>query len=166
MKPDRFAIGVVSRAHGVQGEVAVRVHEPGSPVLTRAPRCFVGGHPYPVAGVRRHGDREVLVRLRGVADRGAAQALRGQPVEVERSMFPALGEGEYYLADLMRLEAVDPSGAPVGRVAGLIETGGVPILSIQGRVEVLVPLTSPFVRRVDVSAGIIEVEPPDAGGED
>ena len=139
----------------------MRVAEPGSPVLDAAKRCYIDGRDYAIEQVRPMGDASMLVKLAGVEDRNGAEALRGLDVEVDRAEFPDTDPGEYYLADLIGLRAVDPDGKELGHVTGLVETGAAPLLTIEahGR-EVLVPTSGPFVRRVDVANGVIEVEPP------
>jgi 16S rRNA processing protein RimM len=120
----------------------------------------VGGRKYEIDGFRPFRDTEVLLTLRGVGDRTAAEALRRLEVEVDRREFPTLAPGEYYLADLIGLTAIDFSGKPFGRVSGLIETGAAPVLRVDGAKEILVPTSGPFIRRVDVAAGTIEIDPP------
>ncbi len=101
--------------------------------------------------------------LKGIADRNAAEALRGKEVEVDRADFPPLSPGEYYLADLIGLRAATPSGRALGVVTGLVETGAVPVLTIEGTEgETLVPLVEPFLSRIDIASGLIEVVPPEA----
>ena len=55
----------------------------------------------------RDGGKDAVARFEGIADRSAAEALRGSLVEVDRSALPPLDEGEYYHADLIGLPCVD-----------------------------------------------------------
>ena len=106
----------------------------------------------------------MLLKLEGVDDRTTAEGLRGLDVELDREDFPETAPGEYYLADLIGLKAVDPQGKELGRVAGLVETGAAPLLSVKtGERELLIPTVGPFIRRVDLSMGVIEIEPPIEG---
>src|SRR5437899_2116750 len=93
-------IGVVLRAHGVRGGVRVRMHDPASEALAGVERVRVGGAERVVERASRD-KAEWLVKLAGVDDRDAAEALRGLAVEVRRADLPRLDDGEFYLADLV-----------------------------------------------------------------
>ena len=78
----------------------------------------------------------------------------------EREALGEAGEGRYFWADLEGLPVVTGAGEEVGKVTGLVETGGVDVLVVDGpRGERLVPL-APYVE-VDRKAGRIVVDPPD-----
>jgi 16S rRNA processing protein RimM len=72
-----------------------------------------------------------VARFEGVADRSAAEALRGSLVEVDRSALPPLEEGEYYHADLIGLPAVDGDGAPVGIIVAVENYGAGDLLKVE-----------------------------------
>jgi 16S rRNA processing protein RimM len=100
------------------------------------------------------------VKLEGVSDRSAAEALVGAEVLAAREELGDAGEGRHLWADLEGLEVVTAAGETVGRVTGLYETGGVDVLVVNGeRGEKLVPL-APYVA-VDREARRIVVDPPD-----
>jgi 16S rRNA processing protein RimM len=100
------------------------------------------------------------VKVEGVSDRSAAEALVGAEVLAAREELEDAGEGRHLWADLEGLEVVTAAGETVGRVTGLYETGGVDVLVVKGeRGEKLVPL-APYVA-VDREARRIVVDPPD-----
>jgi 16S rRNA processing protein RimM len=72
-----------------------------------------------------------VARLEGVADRSAAEALRGSLVEVDRSALPPLEEGEYYHADLIGLPCVDAEGRELGSVAAVENYGAGDLLEVE-----------------------------------
>ena len=72
-----------------------------------------------------------MARFEGIDDRGAAEALRGSLVEIDRSALPALEEGEYYHADLIGLPAVDREGSAVGTVVAVENYGAGDLLEIE-----------------------------------
>jgi 16S rRNA processing protein RimM len=104
----------------------------------------------------------VLVRIEGIADRDAAEALKGVRLYVPRSSLPAPDEEEFYHADLIGLSVVDAEGAELGRVRAVQDYGAGDLLEVDlatGRPAML-PFTRAVVPEVDLAAGRIVVVPP------
>jgi 16S rRNA processing protein RimM len=78
----------------------------------------------------RDANKTAIARLDGVTDRTAAEALRGQLIEVDRDSLPALEEGEYYHADLVGLPCVDEAGNALGSVAGIENFGAGDLIEV------------------------------------
>jgi 16S rRNA processing protein RimM len=165
-------IGAVARPLGLQGRVGVAGTEG---LLGRLPRVSLR---WPdgkrevrrVRGAHRQG-RLWALQLEGVEDRSAAEALRGAEVWAERSEMGEAGPGRHFWADLEGLPVRTVEGEEVGRVVGLLETGGVDVLVVQGaRGELLVPL-APYVQvgrqeiRVDPPEGLFEAAATDGEGK-
>jgi len=104
----------------------------------------------------------VLVRIKGVNDRNAADALKGQTLYVERSRLPQPDEDEFYFSDLLGLKAELSDGAPFGKVVEAGDFGGGPFLEIAapGHGRVLVPFTKACVPVVDIAGGRVVIDPP------
>lgn len=100
----------------------------------------------------------VAVRLEGVETREAAQALTGAEVRVERADLPPTAPGEYYWHDLVGLDAYSLEGAPLGRVAGVLDMPAHPVLVLEGDRERLVPLVRERLAGVDFDAGRLELD--------
>jgi 16S rRNA processing protein RimM len=163
--PERLVrIGVIVRAHGIRGELSVRLDEPGSRTLLSQKQVWLrsagGIEPRAVVGARP-GSSHLLLRLAGVEDRSAAEGLRGTELLVPRASLPPVEEGEYYVADLVGLRVVDAQGAELGRVESVFEAGAAPVLEIGGDREWQLPLAEPFIKRVDLAGGVLVVEPPE-----
>jgi 16S rRNA processing protein RimM len=137
--------GRVGRAHGLDGSFYVdHVSEP----LDAGTDVTVGGRAARVE--RRAGtDDRPIVRLSGVGDRSAADALRGEPILVDGG---DLSEGEYLTADLVGCEVPG-----LGTVRSVISAPSCDLLEV-GEDGVLVPFISDAVRRVDTDARVIEVD--------
>jgi 16S rRNA processing protein RimM len=124
----------------------------------------------------RRTPKGILVLLEGIADRTAAEALKGQHVGVSRAALPRLKEGEYYLCDLVGLDVLGPSGA-VGRVVGVemypsvdaavIETDAGELLE-QPLLEEWIEEVNVLARRLVLSSldGLIEVPRGSSADED
>ena len=148
--------GRVGRAHGLDGSFYVTGPRPR--LLELGTSVAVAGRT--VAIVRRAGtDRRPIVRLQGVEDRPAAEALRGQTLAVEQRRAPELGEGEWWAHELEGCEVVD-GDRHLGTVSRMIELPSCEALEVRregGGEPVLVPMVKDAIRSVDPAAGRIEI---------
>ncbi len=158
----RLAVGRVARAHGVRGRILLAPYNAESTGLEKVRRLWLSGREFEVARAERVA-LGYLVALRGIDDRDAAGALRGQEVEVDRDELPPPEEGEMYAIDRIGFEVVDAQGASRGVVEDLEEAGPQDLLRLKG--GALVPLA--LVREVmsdlrrivvDVPEGLFELE--------
>jgi 16S rRNA processing protein RimM len=125
----RIALAAVAGAHGVKGEVRLKLFSDSVDSLSKQHKLYVGGAERRLLAVRDSG-KTAVARFEGVADRSAAESLRGSLVEVDRSALPPLGEGEYYHADLIGLAAVDGEANPIGAVLAVENYGAGDLLEI------------------------------------
>ena len=79
----------------------------------------------------RVGSNGAIARFAEVADRNAAERLRGTELTVPRSALPPLEPGEYYHCDLIGLAAVSDSGAPLGTVVLVEDFGAGDVIEIE-----------------------------------
>ena len=126
----RVALAAVAGAHGVRGEVKLKLFGDSIDSLARQPSLTVGGKPLLLKDVRA-GNKTAIARFEGVASREAAEALRGSLVEIDREALPPLTDGEYYHADLIGLPCVDGDGNAVGKVATIEDFGAGELLDIE-----------------------------------
>ena len=126
----RIALAAVAGAHGVKGEVRLKLFSENAASLASHENVYVGGVQRRLLNVR-DGGKTAVARFDDVADRSAAEALRGQLVEVDRSTLPPLEEGEYYHADLIGLPCVDRDGQPVGIVVAVENFGAGDLLEVE-----------------------------------
>ena len=126
----RIALAAVAGAHGVKGEVRLKLFSDSAASLASHRNVYVGGVQRRLLNVRE-GGKTAVARFEDVPDRSAAEALRGQLVEVDRSTLPPLEEGEYYHADLIGLPCVDRDGQPVGIVVAVENFGAGDLLEVE-----------------------------------
>ena len=137
--------GRVGRAHGLDGSFYVdHVAEPLDP----GTEVTVGGRAARVERRAGTDDRPIL-RLSGVADRDAAEALRGERILVDGG---ELSEDEYLTSDLVGCEVPG-----LGVVRRVVAGPSCDVLEV-GEAAVLVPFISDAVKRVDTEARVIEVD--------
>lgn len=126
----RIALAAVAGAHGIKGELRLKLFSDSAESLSGHAKLYVGGAERRLLSIRDSG-KTAVARLEGVEDRSAAEALRGSLVEIDRSALPPLEEGEYYHADLIGLPAVDGEGGLVGVVAAVENYGAGDLLEIE-----------------------------------
>ena len=152
------AVGRVTRAHGVRGEVAALV-------LSEVPERFADGavvwledgRPLTVESSRTHKDR-LLVTFREVRDRAGAEALQGALLVVPESMSPPLPEGSWWDHQLVGCDVVTESGLPLGLLVEVIHTAANDVWSvITDDRETLIPVLKDVIVSVDVAAKRIVV---------
>ncbi|MCC6217669.1 MAG: 16S rRNA processing protein RimM [Polyangiaceae bacterium] len=154
-------LGRIAAAHGLRGELRLALHWSGSESIAPGARLWIGAD----ASRREHRVESVrgsargrLVKLRGVDDREAAEALRGAPVAVERDALPPLAAGEYYLADLPGLRVEGPAGL-IGRVIEVRThpTVDTAVIELGDGARVEQPLVEGLVEAVDLGAGVLRL---------
>ena len=140
MSEKRVALAAVAGAHGVKGEVRLKLFGDSPANLASQEKIYVGGMERRLLGIRE-GGKTALAKLEGVSDRSDAEALRGKLVEIDRAALPPLEEGEYYHSDLIGLACVDQEGEPIGTVVAVENFGAGDLLEVelQGGRKSLIP---------------------------
>lgn len=138
-------LAAVVGAHGVAGEVRLKVFAED----LGAHRSFNGGTL--TLDKLRMTPQGAIARFAEIADRTAAEGLRGTELTVPRDSLPPLAEGEYYHADLLGLAAVAEDGAAIGTVVGIDNFGAGDVIDVErpdGR-RFMIPMTEAAVPRWD-----------------
>lgn len=122
-------LAAVSGAHGVAGEVRLKVFGEGVDSLKRY-RAF-NDMKLTVQKMREDGKGGAVARFSEVTDRNGAEALRGTLLTVPRSSLPPLAEGEYYHADLIGLRCIATTGELLGTCIAIDNYGAGDVLEIE-----------------------------------
>jgi len=172
---DALEVGRIGEAWGLKGGFRVLAYADPPEALLAATRWYLrapedarrpsAAADLPVAleiaSVRSSGDG-LVASSPAVADRTAAEALRGARIFIARSQFPQPAEDEFYWADLIGSTVVNREGVALGSVVGLIDTGPQSVLRIQADApaadEVLIPFVDAYVDSVDLAAHRIVVD--------
>ncbi|MGA2399739.1 MAG: ribosome maturation factor RimM [Steroidobacteraceae bacterium] len=154
-------LGQVGAPFGVRGWVKLHSYtEPPERLFEhRTLRLRQGSawRDYAVEATGRSGGA-LTVKLAGVPDRTAAEALRGAAVAVSRTELPPCAARDFYRADLLGCEVVNLAGDPLGVVAHFVETPAHALMVVRGTREYWVPAVPQHLRRVDLEARRIVVD--------
>jgi 16S rRNA processing protein RimM len=126
---DQVVLAAVAGAHGIGGEVRLKLFAEGVTALTAHKRVTAGDRVLTLVSVRD--SKQPIARFAEIADRAAAEALRGTLLTVPRSALPPLAADEYYHADLIGLACVTAAGTPLGTVAAVENFGAGDLLEIE-----------------------------------
>lgn len=155
----------IGAAHGLRGEVRLKSFT-GTPmdVAGFGPLSAPDGRTFEIAAARPAGGSPdmLVVHLKGISDRTAAERLTNIPLSVPFDRLPVPAEDEFYHADLIGLTAVSPDGADLGTVVSVANHGAGDILEIAPKrgPSLLVPFSKAVVPAIDLAAKRIVVNPP------
>ncbi len=158
-------LGVIVGAKGIKGEVKIKS-------FTEYPEDIAAYGPLRDASGKTTFELKVVgvskglpvVRIKGISDRNAAEALKGVELYVSRDRLPETEEAEeYYHADLIGLPVFFQDGEKFGTILRLHDFGAGDMLEIVpdgkgAKAAVLVPFTVEMVPEVDVAGGRVVVD--------
>ncbi len=128
MADDTVTLAAVSGAHGVTGEVRLKLFTENVDSLKRH-KSFNDGA-LTVKSLRATKDG-AIARFAEVSDRNAAEKLRSTVLTVPREALPTLSEGEYYFSDLLGLPCVSTDGTDLGKCVAVENFGASDVLEIE-----------------------------------
>lgn len=156
-------IAYVARAHGLRGELRLHAHNEQTEALRRGARVVLRSP----AGEEREArfatlrpvDKAFLVTVEGVADRGAAEGLKGWEILIPRDELPPPEEGEFYACDVEGARAELEDGTVVGTVKALRSYPTCDVLVVERTAggELEVPLVDDYVLQVDPVAAVVKL---------
>lgn len=153
---DKLIIGEVLKPQGIRGELKVKPFTDEAEDFHNFSRVFLDNTEYKVISVRA-GAGLVFLGLKGVADRNAAELLRGKQIVVPRAEAPAPEEGRYYVADLLGCAVVTEEGETLGTLTDVRQAATDIYTLHDGAREVMFPVADGVVTAVDIKAGKIVV---------
>jgi 16S rRNA processing protein RimM len=161
----KILVGVFGAPHGVRGEVRLKSYtaDPAAIGDYGALHDESGTRNFTLEALRPAGKDMLVVRVKGVSDRNAAEALNGIELFAARDAFPPPEEEEFYYSDLIGLRVENEGGEVLGSVIALHNFGAGDILEIApppdaaDRTTAMLAFTRALVPVIDVAAGRIVV---------
>ena len=161
----RVCVARIGAAHGIRGEVKLFsfTSDPLA-VTTYGPLESADGTRAVEIEALRPAKDCLVARVKGIADRAAAERLRNLELFVPRARLPQpADDDEFYHADLIGLAVVDTQGAAGGKVVAVHNFGAGDLLEVQlpgGSDTVMLPFTAAAVPEVDIAGGRVVIDPP------
>lgn len=168
MDADRLLVGEIGAAQGLKGEVRLRSYTqtPADIATYGSLQDETGAREIEIEHVRIT-PKAIVARIKGVTTREGAEALNRTKLYASRAKLrPAekAKDGEWYVADLVGLTAVNADGAELGAIVGVHNFGAsdiVEIAPVSGEATFLVAFTEATVPEVDIASGRITVVLPE-----
>lgn len=164
MSSKRILIGEIATAHGIKGLVKLRSFVEDESLFKTA-KVYTGEISDKTISLtlKNQMKGDWLAEVKDVADRNAAELLRGTKLYIDRDAMPEPDDGEYYIEDLKGLRVVDESGKEIGTVLSVENFGASDLLDIkpQSGASFYLPFTDDTVKNIDMDKGIVTVEIPE-----
>ena len=158
---EKIKIGKIVNAVGLKGEVKVYNYSDRLERYEELERVIIDGRPVNIKGVRYKGNM-IILKLAGVDDRNAAEAMKDKEVFITEDDLVELPEDTFYVRDLIGLDAVkgkDANFEKFGIIEDVIQNTAQDLYKIKtldGK-EILVPAVKAFVEEVNLEEGYVKI---------
>lgn len=114
---DKLLVGVIVKPQGIRGEVKVKLFTDDFYSVSGLTEIFIDDVPYPVLKMRS--DKDVFMLFKGIADRNAAETLRGKEIFADKSKVRKQ-KGRYFICDVLGCDLVLSDGTVFGRIVDIL----------------------------------------------
>jgi 16S rRNA processing protein RimM len=153
-------IAIITGAHGVRGEVKLRILAENTDFLTEPLILFDG------AGKKKFSIKitgkakdNLIARIEGVIDRNSAESMKNTELFTAASDLPAPDEGEFYYSQLIGLDARNENGDKLGEITSVNNFGAgdvIEITTVSGETEML-PFSEPWIGEINLEQGYVVI---------
>ncbi|MBA2392540.1 MAG: 16S rRNA processing protein RimM [Ktedonobacteraceae bacterium] len=157
-------IGKIVAPFGLRGQMKVTSLTDIPDRFAHLEEVYLGSEykSYTIKEVRPYKGNMVLLKVAGVANATAAEALRNQDVFIPAEQLAKLPPDFYYQHDILGLsvEKVD-GGQVVGTIVDIMPTGGndVYIIKASDGKQYLIPAVKSIIKQVDLIRRVMYIEP-------
>ncbi len=157
---DYIELGKITAPVGIKGELRVFPYTDEQTRFSAVKKLLAGGREYAVEAVRYQKDMVVL-KLKGVDDRNAAEALRNQLLTISRDDIWDNPEDTYFVKDLVGMRVVSDDGKPIGTLSNVLENPANDLYEISpedtSKPAFLVPAVKEFILDVDLENRVMTI---------
>lgn len=145
--------GKIVKPQGIRGEVKINAYVDNPEGFTKLKEIIVANKSYRVLRARSYRN-DVYLYLDGIIDRNTAEMLRGQDVYIDKAQSEPLKRGDYYVEDLIGLNAYVETDL-IGEIENILPNRSADIFVIKGKKNYLVPFLKKGVKNIDLDKKII-----------
>lgn len=155
----RLTVGEILKPQGITGSVKVKPYTDDVKRFKTLKKVYIDGVEYQTLKTSVSPDA-VIVWLKGVADRNAAELLRGKFIQVDRADAAPLEEGKYYIVDVIGSQVVTETGKRVGVVTDISAKNYADVYTVErdnGK-TVMFPLLKDLLISINVETKTVTVK--------
>lgn len=160
-----IAIGVIVGAHGIKGDVRIRIltDEPGQyDNLKSVYVNFNGDRHFRKIENARIATSRYILKLEGIDDRTSAERLKGALLERPLDDLAPLAENEFFIFDLIGLNVKTKEGAQIGTLTDVLELPANDVYVVSGeKQEFLIPAINEVIISIDLDSKEMIINPLD-----
>ena len=153
MKLQFVEAGEIVTTHGIKGEVKVMCWLDDPEMLCEFDRCLIDGKEFEIEQCRVQKTCN-LVKLSGIDDMDAAQAMRGKKIMLYRE---DIDEDVIFAAELIGVE-VFADGEKIGKIKEVLDYPGNSVYVVKGEHEYMIPAVKAFILETDMEANTMKVK--------
>ena len=151
---DFFRIGVITKPHGLKGEVKVFPTTDDARRFKKLKKCIIRTKKGDIEAEKKSCKffkNLVILSFVGYDDINEVEAFRNCDIYVSREDAVPLEEGEYYISDVIGSDVYEDNGSHLGMVNDVLQTGAndVFIVAMENGKELLVPVINDCVIEID-----------------
>ena len=152
MKLQFVEAGEIVTTHGIKGEVKVMCWLDDPEMLCEFDRCVIDGKEFEIEQCRVQKTCN-LVKLSGIEDMDAAQAMRGKKIMLYRE---DIDDEVIFAAELIGVE-VYADGQMIGKIKEVLDYPGNSVYVVRGEHEYMIPAVKAFVLSTDMEKNEMQV---------
>jgi len=155
MKKKYLEAGKIVNTHGVRGELKIQPWADSADFLRGFKVLYIDEKPIRVTGSFVH-KGYLIAKLEGIDDANAAMAYKNRVVYIDRDD-AKLGEGEFFIQDIIGADVRLEDGQSVGSLAEVIDLPQGKVYVVRGEREILIPAVDEFILHTDADGGVVTV---------
>ncbi len=154
---DLIEIGILSKPHGLKGEIKISLHSPDSNLILNLKEVFIDDLSFKINKAKKI-PNGALLKFLSKDDRTSIEKLVKKKVFVAKELIPDLPYGEYYFFELIGSDVVF-NDEIVGTLIEIVETkaNNIYVIKMKDGEEILIPKTDSFIKNFDKKKKILEV---------
>lgn len=157
-------IGRIVALFGVRGDIKILPQTDIPNRFSQLQEVYLGPEHqhHRIAKAHPYKENMIVLHLMGIDSANAADALIGQEITIPLAQIPPLPLDQYYIHDLIGLQVESLAGQKLGVLIDVLSTGANDVYVVReagsGR-DALVPAVKEIIKRVDIPAGVIIIDP-------
>jgi len=162
-KTEWATIGTIVALFGIHGELKVRSLTDIPNRFAKLGTVYLGPDhiPYSITGTRPYKGEMVILKLAGIDDANAAEAVRDWNVSIPLDKLAQLPADSYYQHDIIGLHVKTLNGRDLGTIIDIIVTGSndVYIVKTPDMQQILIPAIKDVIKQVDLIRHLMYIDP-------